>query len=526
MSNKLTVTSTEENLINIIIEFANFLRKNQFDISVENIISFFKLIPKINIFDYKEFQYTLKVLLCNNLYTFSVFDELLNKYMYIKFTPYIENMLAELKNMLEKEANEKLEQSIKRLENKIAEIKQQSDKFLEEIDKKFPLNNLSLSEKSLEFAQLKGKQILSLELQKASDIVKKIQKDDGYVEKHKGKLSKFLLTNLSNDNFEDINKMVFEQLDKLNGIDKALKNQKELELNFEEKTKKSLENTKKSIEKEQSKKFNELSIKYGVTNHKKEFIGKSSVIDLLKQKDKTIERLSESEYISLVYYIKLNASKFRTKISLSMKHSKNKVIDMKKTVQQGFKYDGIPIKLYYKKPIVKKYKLFCMFDISGSVSKYLDILIPFIMELNIVFNGGIQIYGFVNSIMNFTEVFKQNSINELLRQIKGHRGYSNYYKSLEEFYNLAYSNMNKDSIVIYFGDARNNTNESGIEFISQIKNKVKYSIWLNPEEFEKWNTYDSIIFEYSKCVNKVYEINTVGQLINFLNDFSITNSLK
>ena len=54
--------------------------------------------------------------------------------------------------------------------------------------------------------------------------------------------------------------------------------------------------------------------------------------------------------------------------------------------------------------------------------------------------------------------------------------------------------------------------------MSAINNKAGYSVWLNSEEHKKWDTSDSIMSTYSKYVNSVFEINTVEQMIYFLNN--------
>ena len=66
------------------------------------------------------------------------------------------------------------------------------------------------------------------------------------------------------------------------------------------------------------------------------------------------------------------------------------------------------------------------------------------------------------------------------------------------------------------GDARNNKNPTGEEYIKNISRKAKKAYWLNTEEFNKWGKADSLAFEYAKYF-KMYEILNAADLVNFIN---------
>lgn len=105
--------------------------------------------------------------------------------------------------------------------------------------------------------------------------------------------------------------------------------------------------------------------------------------------------------------------------------------------------------------------------------------------------------------------------------MKGHRGYSNYYKALTDFNEEYFKNVDKNTIIIFFGDARNNKNDTGIEYIKSLKEKCKSIIWLNPEEKRKLNATDSIIGKYEPYIDNLYEVLDVKDLIDFMENFSL-----
>ena len=57
-------------------------------------------------------------------------------------------------------------------------------------------------------------------------------------------------------------------------------------------------------------------------------------------------------------------------------------------------------------------------------------------------------------------------------------------------------------IFIYIGDARNNKNASGEDYVKAIARKAKKAFWLNTEEVDKWNHGDSIMGVYAKYMTK------------------------
>ena len=362
-----------------------------------------------------------------------------------------------------------------------------------------------------------------IELKK--DVIKELSSKEEKIDFNgiKNKLQQLMMENLMSDNNEDLNKLLLQSANTVTKVDTELskllrkvdKDAKEAKLQREQELNK--------INSDISKEIENVKVKLSAKSHRESFQGKGAVIELLRNGDKSISRLNKTEYQSLLYYIKVNAAKFRTKVGASMKQDKNKEFDFRKTIQNSVKYNGIPLKFYYRRKIKKKYKLFCILDVSGSVSKYLEVLSLFLYELNTVFNGGIEIYGFVSDLLDFTDVFKNQTVDEAVKLTQGRRGYSNYNKALNDFYDNCYQRIDKESIILYFGDARNNKNASGKEILSAINSKAGYSVWLNSEEHKKWDTGDSIMSTYSKYVNSVFEINTVEQMIYFLNNFSMTS---
>ena len=531
-----------DNLISIIIKLVRFLRENEFNIPLTASIMFLDMIKDFDFLSKKEFLYISKSIFCKTQMEYESYNDLFNKFFFeeeietIKWLAEqeqrdIESKFAESKAKMDADMEKIKNEQISKSKMAIEEVLSARYKVYKEQEEFVTTNNMPFEDIVEKYVENTEKENDSMKLTKEfiglkREIIKELVKDKEKIDfdSIKNNLEKLMMKNFTEDNNMDFNNLLLKtaetvskveseynkKLNKINRETSELTAKKQSELND------LLLQKNKAIEK--------VKVKLSSKNHRREFEGKGAVIELLKNTDRTVTALNKEEYNSLIYYIKANASKFRTKIGSSMKKAKNKHFDYKKTLEQSVKFNGIPLKLYYKKPVVKKFKLFVVLDVSGSVSKYLKVLSAFLFELNTVFNGGIEVYGFVSDLLDFTEEFKRNSLDEAVQCTLGHRGYSNYYKALTDFYSECYQRIDKDSIILYFGDARNNKNQSGEELLYNINKKAKYSVWLNPGPKSKWNTGDSVMNVYSKNVNATYEVNKVNQLIYFLNNFAINNT--
>ncbi|MBQ3422085.1 MAG: VWA domain-containing protein, partial [Romboutsia sp.] len=273
-----------------------------------------------------------------------------------------------------------------------------------------------------------------------------------------------------------------------------------------------IDNIAKDIEKEIATKHRP-TFKEGFNNVKTQ-------LDLLNS---DIEKLDKTQYETLTDIIKSNASKFRTKISRAMIKDKSKKFNYKKTMQNSLKTSGLPIELFYEKPKIKKTKIVCILDVSGSCAKSSKLLLRFIYELSNVFKGGVKSYAFIRELSDISDFFINYHINDAIEEsLKSvTRTYSDYYTALKMFNDSYLGEIDKSTVVIFLGDARNNKNKPGTEFLSNIQRKAKSTIWLNTEEKPKWNVNDSIIGIYSEYMNEVHEILTTNDIIQFLENFKL-----
>lgn len=531
----------DKTFMDIVIDLVRYLRKYKYLISPSCVIDFFNMTSSFDILNLEDFYGISKTLFCKNIIQSTSYEDLFYKFIRKYVTSNVEDLIKlekekqknEIKSLKDKLQTERLEIANKATEEKKKIINNiVSDKMLTVKQQKKQFENLNNESSGKLDNILKKinkeylKDFLALDIEGVSSYIK--FEDEFPVNKFKKDLNDLMMENLQDENFdEDLNELLVKTSKSLSKISDSYKKESNaIQKKVIEKESENQREINMTI-KEQHEHIGEIVKKFGTKNHRNgEFKGKNAIQDLLNIKDKQINKLNEKEYTSLIDYIKLNASKFRTVISRSMRQSKNKVFDYKATMANSIKYYGEPMKLYYKKPIIKKYKLICIMDISGSVSKYLKLLTSFLYEINAVFNGGVHIFGFVSDLIDFTEVFNKESLDIAVENTKGHRGYSSYYKALSDFNDDYLKIVDKNTIVIFFGDARNNKNNDGLDYLNAIKERCKSIVWLNPETKEKWNNGDSIIGKYEQCIDQLHEILEVDDLVKFMENFSLNKSVN
>lgn len=157
-------------------------------------------------------------------------------------------------------------------------------------------------------------------------------------------------------------------------------------------------------------------------------------------------------------------------------------IDIKETIQNACKTGGLPINICYEKPKINKTKLVLVLDVSGSCKEASEMMLTFMYSLQSVFPGGCKTFAFVDSLYNISEIMKASDINESIKDVLDtipRKGvYSNYFKPLRSLWVNNKQEITSDSIVIFMGDARNNANDPGLEYVKNIARRAKRLIGL------------------------------------------------
>lgn len=279
-------------------------------------------------------------------------------------------------------------------------------------------------------------------------------------------------------------------------------------------------------ENEYQNKISKIITKINSSNHREEFRTDGNAVKCLSPGElsalnKDFKYLNEQDKKVIDSYIKDNIDKFKTKIARSIRSDNVNIVDMQNTIAQACRTAGLPMNIIYQKPHMNKTNIVLVLDVSGSCSAASSLMLSFMHSLQTVFPRGCKAFAFINSLYDISATLQSvdvdMAVKAVLESIPRKGAYSNYYIPLAQLWEDYGNVITSDSIVIFIGDARNNKNETGEEYLKNISRKAKKCYWLNTEPIDEWNKYDSIIDIYSEYA-KTYEVDSAMKLLTFISN--------
>lgn len=257
--------------------------------------------------------------------------------------------------------------------------------------------------------------------------------------------------------------------------------------------------------------------------HRAEFYGGGSVqtmdSELMRIAEKPFKQLSAWEKELIRDYLRQNLLAFKTRMARNINGERRLSLNLEETLRESIRTCGQPMNLVYKIPRRSKADLILILDVSGSCKAVSELMLTFIGLLKESFPRGCSAFAFVNTLYDISKVYDtadiEQSIREVLNMIPRSGQYSNYEIPLRSMWEVYRSRITKDSMVIFIGDARNNKNDSGEEFMKNICRKAKSAYWLNTDTKDKWDEGDSIASVYGHYA-KMYEVLNTKQLLGFI----------
>ena len=542
-------------IIDFIISFVQFLNKNDYTISQEQIVRFFNLIDSLEIsfVEKQDLINLMKTVFCSNQIQTEYIKQYFDEYTEIYFKEMMSKKTAEEIEEKKKQQQLTFQSSIQSKEDLLSKLDEELKQIINEIKKEVIDYDKILSNRDKNFIKKNFNQLKSinsdnenlvtfLDAFKENDDCKAIgnifeKESTNLVKKAEqllfdAKLEEFELEN----EFYNISKRLLKKIEKEN-IEIRIENGTK-ELN---KKKLSLKQEIAEEQKEHAKIMNQLNQLLKNSNidtnskiikkeesvkHRDCFIGGKNFIQLDSTTQelltKNFEKLNATERNSIMHYIKQNLLKFKTKMTRNIQTNEKLNLNMKDTIQAACKTGGLPLSLNFDKPMKNKTNLVLVLDVSGSCSAASKMMLTFIYLLKDVFPRGCDAFAFVNSLYDISEIMNaseiESAINDVLNIIPRKGVYSNYYEPLKTLWGNYKKKITKDSIVIFMGDARNNKNDTAEEFIKNIGHRAKKCIWLNTETIEKWNKADSLASLYGKY-SEMYEVINTAELISFIENF-------
>ncbi|MDY0360963.1 MAG: VWA domain-containing protein [Desulforegulaceae bacterium] len=203
--------------------------------------------------------------------------------------------------------------------------------------------------------------------------------------------------------------------------------------------------------------------------------------------------------------------------------SRNKgVLDIKKTLKDANKFQGVPVNIHYKNKPLRKGKIVTLCDISGSVWSAARFMLNILFSLQDCFSR-VKSYVFVSGVCDVTDIFDKYQINDAIDKIMSEADIeydvpTDYGETFIDFKTNHMHELNSKTTLIIIGDARSNYMNPHSEILEEMRAKCKRIIWLNPEPLNTWDTGDSEMYAYKAHVNEVRPCQNLNQLFDFIED--------
>jgi uncharacterized protein with von Willebrand factor type A (vWA) domain len=214
--------------------------------------------------------------------------------------------------------------------------------------------------------------------------------------------------------------------------------------------------------------------------------------------------------------------KLASRLAHKRRHRSRGTLDFRRTVRRAMSSGGVPIDVVLRRPQPSKPELTILADISGSVSAFAAFTLQLTYALRSEFSR-VRSFVFVDGLDEVTDIMQNaNNIAEATKQINAEArgvwfdGRSDYGHALETFWERYGLELRSRTTVLVLGDARTNYHSSRAAVIKQMSHRAGHVFWLNPEPESIWNSGDSVITEYAKYCDGVYECRNVRQLRAFV----------
>lgn len=349
------------------------------------------------------------------------------------------------------------------------------------------------------------------------------------IKKYKDKLKKGAAKAIAHDNYKDIvalakalAKMVDEADEKLNDdpAEHARKYRNKCE-NYMKTIKKNREELEKYKQDSEPVKV----VKPKTLHHRSLFISNGNAVisagrgekEFFELLQKEFGKLNTKDFVKIRDYLRDHAQQFRTRVTRNIRTSERRKINFPETCRKACATGGVPIRLEMQKPKKSRTSIVMILDVSGSCRSSSVIMMNFMQTVSEVFGGGVHSFAFVNSLYDITDAFADGEEPaQILSEIPTKGVYSDYFTPLKQFSSEYMSLINSDTIVMFIGDARNNKNPTGEEYMKNICRRARSAYWINTESQDKWNKADSIMSVYAPYMRKYAPVLNTAELLSFL----------
>jgi hypothetical protein len=197
-------------------------------------------------------------------------------------------------------------------------------------------------------------------------------------------------------------------------------------------------------------------------------------------------------------------------------------LDFRKTVRESLSYGGVPVEPKFRNPHPSKPEIMVVADVSGSVASFARFTLQFVYAMASQFSK-VRSWVFIDGIDEVTRYFQEaDDVIDAVQRVNTEAdvvwvdGHSDYGHALATWHRRHFAEITPKSSIILLGDARNNYHASEAWVVDAMRKRGRHVYWLDPEPRAYWDTGDSIVSEYGRFCDGVFECRNLRQLQQFV----------
>jgi len=214
--------------------------------------------------------------------------------------------------------------------------------------------------------------------------------------------------------------------------------------------------------------------------------------------------------------------KLKDIVSRRMAARKKGVLDIKKTLQQANRYQGVPLDICYRHRLPRKSRIVTLCDVSGSVWSAARFMLHLLYALQDCF-AGVKSFIFVSGVADVSPFFQEYECNPAIDKVLSEANLdyevpTDYGQTFREFRDHHLHELNSRTILIIIGDGRSNYMNPRLDALEEMRGKCRRLIWLNPETMQTWHTGDSEIRNFRQYCHELRPCRNLNQLAAFVEE--------
>ena len=201
------------------------------------------------------------------------------------------------------------------------------------------------------------------------------------------------------------------------------------------------------------------------------------------------------------------ARRFRVRLGRRLRMAKGVRLDFRRTIRASIQRGGALSDLHFRARRPRHIDLVILADISGSV-RYSSTLMLELIAGAANFFRRVRNFVFIDRLAEAE--FEQKHL--VMTPPLDLYARSDFGRVLGELWERRGELLNRATVLVIMGDGRNNRRPARADLLREMGRLCRATIWLIPEERERWGTGDSAIFQYAREVSELVPSRNLREL--------------